>query len=714
MFGMMLLLGLLPAAFAIGMVGNSHHSDQHDGNGDGTDGQDPSQTHDTLTGGNATGDLLDGDWHSNTLDGLGGDDTLAGYAGDDVLLGGTGADLLYGGPGNDQLHGGEGNDTLDGGQGHDTLQGEAGNDVLRVGPGGGDLLEGGAGQDSLFGNDSAGNTLDGGLGNDWLNLGHSDGNTALGGEGNDTIYFGPAGPNGLAGGGVQVADDPTQETFIDGGTGADSIHSFAMAHVDLGQGADSSLSGDGAGDSLLVIPDGSVMTVDHFEPGLDTLKFEHVSDGEISAQDDGHDLLVMAHGQPVARLTGLAGTDIGQIYPGAPGQVNLSTHEADAQLAGGNGDDTLAAYGDAETLLGGKGDDVMGAFGTAGELHGGEGDDTLFGNGNDNHLDGGAGNDLFVTGAHDTVTTGGGEDVIVPFAPNADHQGETETVTDFAPGLDRVELPEGVSPHDVSLTEQGGDLMMSYGGTDVALFNGLAGQGLTVENMLDPASVSLHLAGGPQADLLSGRMGNDVLLGHGGADTLQGAAGDDTLWGGPGDDLLQGGAGNDALHANAGDDTLEGGEGDDHLYVGASGTDHLLGGAGHDTLVADDPAGGDTLSGGAGHDVLVATGAGNSLEGGADADTISTVLGNDVTLDPTGGTAHDTLELDVTGGSGVTTVHDFHIGEDSLDLTAGASAHFSVADEGGDLLLSADGTVVARFAGLAGTSLGQLTAPTAP
>jgi len=153
------------------------------------------------------------------------------------------------------------------------------------------------------------------------------------------------------------------------------------------------------------------------------------------------------------------------------------------------------------------------------------------------------------------------------------------------------------------------------------------------------ASVSLVLAGGPEANMISiwltpdGRsyvIDSVVPLEVGGSVcthppeknnelvcqaslisgfTINSDGGDDqvrvareitipvTLRGGGGNDLLVGGSGNDRLNGGEGDDRLIGGSGDD-VISGSVGDDVLIGGGGDDTLRGG--PGNDVLKGGPG------------------------------------------------------------------------------------------------------------------
>ena len=77
---------------------------------------------------------------------------------------------------------------------------------------------------------------------------------------------------------------------------------------------------------------------------------------------------------------------------------------------------------------------------------------------------------------------------------------------------------------------------------------------------------------------------------------LEGTANDDTIDGGDGNDSIFGGDGNDTLIGFSGDDSIDGGDGNDTL-IGFSGKDTLIGGDGSDVFVFDpqDMSGIDTV-----------------------------------------------------------------------------------------------------------------------
>ena len=239
--------------------------------------------------------------------------------------------------------------------------------------------------------------------------------------------------------------------------------------------------------------------------------------------------------------------------------------------------------------------------------HVGGGDD-------DDVLEGGDGNDTVAGGdGDDTVHAGGGDDQVWAGADDS-----------------------------------GDDLIYTEGGNDIA-------------------------GGGAGNDTLIGGDGSDTLYGGNGSDLLYGsdpdANSDDTsgnaLWSGEGDDRLHGGDGADVMGGGVGGDYLSGGNGVDTLYGGSGdGNDTLEGGRGDDQFFAG--AGDDILSGGAGDD-LIFNGSGDDTVNGDSGNDILWGGGGDDQL--TGGTGQDVFAF--TLSSGIDTITDFSVEEDTLNLTNG-------------------------------------------
>lgn len=139
--------------------------------------------------------------------------------------------------------------------------------------------------------------------------------------------------------------------------------------------------------------------------------------------------------------------------------------------------------------------------------------------------------------------------------------------------------------------------------------------------------------------------------------------------------IIEGGNGKDLLVGNDGKDKIYGENGDD-ILIGLGGNDMLFGGRGDDYL--DGGEGRDMLDGGRGDDIL---------DGGAGADTL------------TGGRGDDLFVLDAEGGEGnADTITDFAAkssGDDSILINNAGGKDIAFTQDGDDVLISADGVLVA-------------------
>ncbi len=193
-----------------------------------------------------------------------------------------------------------------------------------------------------------------------------------------------------------------------------------------------------------------------------------------------------------------------------------------------------------------------------------------------------------------------------------------------------------------------------------------------------------------------------------------------------GDDSIRGNGGNDTVDGDQGNDSIDGGEGND-LIFGSDGADSLIGGEGDDTINTffgtvsgheahgDTATSADTVNGGDGDDlVLGGFGIGESIDGGADNDTLSfEFLGSasavDINLEDgtytlgTGGSGTVANVENVTGtfgddritGDGEDNVldggpagADLLIGRDGSDTLSGGDENDTLAGGAGDDSLS--------------------------
>ena len=461
---------------------------------------------DTLTSienltGSAHDDTLTGDAGPNVLDGRAGADTLAGADGTDTasyaasdaavtidlsagantgghaegdtltgieyLLGSRYADVLTGDAGPNRLDGGAGNDRLTGKAGADTLVGGHGLDTASYAASAAAItinLE----TDAASGGDAEGDTLD--------SIEH------LTGSAHDDTLIGDAGNNVLEGG--AGADT------LDGGDGIDTAsYAGSASRVDVRLSGTVVNHGDATGDTLTNIENliGSAHN--------DIL----VGNGSANALTGmvGNDLLwassgddLLTGGPGADRLVGGAGNDTAS-YAGSPEGVTVRLHSLKASGGDAQGDSfpytVDVAYTDAEGveqtetlpdvehLIGSAHDDILAGDRRDNAIDGGAGNDTLYGGpgGGDDVMAGGLGNDRLFGGQGDDTLIGGpgddrlaggpGNDVFV-FGPGD----QTDTVTDFSGGTDKVDLTafEIESVEDLDMTTGDDGVTVDLGDID--------------------------------------------------------------------------------------------------------------------------------------------------------------------------------------------------------------------------------------------------------
>lgn len=368
--------------------------------------------------------------------------------------------------------------------------------------------------------------------------------------------------------------------------------------------------GDDGVSLFLLLPGGRLL---HMDSIADTVAATLANVSQLSAVVIGSTLHVFATSEREPGITRLT-VEIGQ-----PGQTQ-SGRMADETLVGTSQDDILAAGAGSDSLEGGAGNDIL-----------------LDGPGSD-RMTGGAGADTFALAA----------------------DGALDVITDFQPGLDRLDLSAWVgltsaSQLVIESRSWGAELRFR---TEVLELRSATGGSLSRTDVLSTPVLNLTRAPvGPLGEAGAGDITpppatGQTLTGTASADTLTGGSGNDTIDGGGHHDRLSGGAGNDLLLGGTGNDQLFGDDGDDRLE-GEDGNDRLFGGAGADDLRGGEAR--DSLYGGDGHDILFGGHGDDWLFGGAGQDTLIGGSGADV-MD--GGEDGDLYEIDAqdrlvdTGTSG--------------------------------------------------------------
>ncbi|KZL18280.1 calcium-binding protein [Pseudovibrio sp. WM33] len=406
-------------------------------------------------------------------------DTLTGDAGNNRIWGYGGADVLYGGEGNDDLYGGAGADHIDGGIGSDFAHYRESNAGVTInlakgtangGHATGDVLvniehlEGSHYDDVLIGDSNnnflyARNGLDrlyGGAGDDTLNAYGSGADYLDGGEGNDTVRYvsSQTAVNANLYDSSLNEGDATDDKYISIeniiGTAvySDTLTGNAGDNRLWGLGGDDQLNGGegndylfgGAGADLIDGGTGSDIAIYRDSNAGVTI---NLAEGIASG---GH-----ATGDVLVNIEHLEGSDYDDVLTGDSNNNSLYARNGVDRLYGGEGNDTLSAYGSgADYLDGGEGADavryrwshaavtvnlsdqsqnagdaagdeyisienIMGTNSYDDTLTGDAGDNKIWGYGGDDILTGGAGSDVFVFDDPQYDISDFGTDVITDF-----------------------------------------------------------------------------------------------------------------------------------------------------------------------------------------------------------------------------------------------------------------------------------------------------------
>lgn len=519
-------------------------------------------------------------------------DTVIGLDGSDILTTSTlGGSLLYGNRDNDSLTSRAAGNILYGGQENDRLLSLAGGSLF-FGDLGDDLFEafGGTGKDTVYGGPRDGDQTDG---NDVFNFGNAGGggNLGYGNTGNDFLSGSGFGSDTLYGGKgddtIQVVELSSSGT-AGGGTGGFVPLNTQISNIGIRTG---NISGGTVSSTTGAV---GVVTTSGANPpnnlGKNYLSGDLGKDLVIGLGDrdslfggEENDTLML-----LGNIATTANNNSNTSLQGAT--VNLNGVPQNALLDGGNGNDSLIAFGGLRgrnTLLGGEGSDTIRNYGVQSYVDGGDGNDTLvmdnsFGVFGGSTLMGGAGDDsinVATTGGTNLLYGGVGADTLVGSNPTGNF-GDTLYGGGMVNTADTSNDSLTAGARSLMFGQQGNDTLVGTG-ANASLYGG---QG--TDSLLATAN-----------SYLSGDLGNDTLNVTGSANTLLGGEGNDSLFGlNATGNILNGGAGNDVLVAGSETDTLIGGEGND-FFIGSGNADTLGGEAGR--------AGSDTLYGGVGADSLI-------------------------------------------------------------------------------------------------------------
>jgi len=391
----------------------------------------------TLTGkaaingtGNNQNNTLTGNNAANTLDGMGGTDTLIGGAGNDTYIVDSTTDTIIeaanGGTDtvrssvNFSLAGisnvehltlmGTDNTNGAGNSSNNTITGNSGDNLLEGGAGN-DILIGGAGNDTLDGGTGA-DKMTGGTGDDVYVVDNAkDTVTERANEGTDTIETSLTS--------LSIAKLSAIENLTYTGLSNATLVGNASVNTLTGNSGNDRLDGGIGGDSLIG------------GDGNDLYIVDDLNDTIIEAPNEGTDSV----------LSSVSFTLLDNVE-------NLTlTGKAAINGTGNNQANTITGNAAANTLDGGQGDDT---------LDGGAGNDTLLGGDGVDLLTGGLGNDL--------LTGGSGTDTF-RFS-TALGKTNIDTITDFATGVDRIELDDAIFKKFIGYTILSNSFFLSGAGVE--------------------------------------------------------------------------------------------------------------------------------------------------------------------------------------------------------------------------------------------------------
>ena len=404
-----------------------------------------------------------------------GADTIKGNALANYLDAGAGDDSITAGDGDDTLVAGEGNDTIDGGGGNDTLvlggtlvdykffftdtQGFSfsysgtGVDLVRnvenfafsdITKSADDLLNNPTAGLSLNGDDKV-NKLKGSSGNDVIHAGA--GADVLTGAGGADLLDGGAGADQMTGGtgnDIYVVDNVSDKVIEDAGAagGIDLVrasvsYTLPVNVENLELTGTGNLSGTGnAADNLITGNPGNNLL--NGKGGTDSIDGGEGSDIYVVGATAEHPAAEFndtgTDGVDEVRFSDKAGSTL-KLYAGDTGIERVVIGTGTAAAASVTGSTALnvdaADMPDGITLIGNAGANRLTGTEFADVITGGGGNDTLIGGAGEDTLNGGAGNDV--------LTGGEGADCFV-FNSVLNSTSNKDRLTDFEPGIDKINL----------------------------------------------------------------------------------------------------------------------------------------------------------------------------------------------------------------------------------------------------------------------------------
>jgi Ca2+-binding RTX toxin-like protein len=484
---------------------------------------------------------------------------VTGSAGDDVIAGGSGNDIIVGADGNDSITGGAGIDNLSGGAGNDifviattgtgftglttaeTVSGGAGSDTLQVAAGAitiaaADLVNVSGVETIVISNTTETASLT--LTDAWFT---ANGTTSL----TVNSVTATSGALTLAASTLSAANSLVVNA---GGT-------TSAAHViNLGAGNDSLTIDLSALNNTTTLAGGA---------GTDTLIFSaNTGSGSIT-----QDATVTGFETVSFLAAGVAGT--------------FATVVNNAGVAAG-ATQTINASNVTGTLLWNGAAELDGKF----SITGGTGADSLTGGSLVDTITAGLGADVITGGlGADSLTGGLGADTFVYALVTQSNATNTDTITDFVTGTDKLQITLDYSALTVALDINAVRSSAGVAGSTLAqdTLSGQRGQyvydttnsalfvNVNNDNLLTTSDykININAASTATASIVDGDV-NFVITGGTNVDTIITAGGADTISSGGGADIITSGAGVDSITATAGG-TLDSGAGADTITMNGAG-----------------------------------------------------------------------------------------------------------------------------------------------
>jgi CubicO group peptidase (beta-lactamase class C family) len=262
-----------------------------------------------------------------------------------------------------------------------------------------------------------------------------------------------AGLEGLEGNDTLTGKDSAD--VLNGGVGCDSL---------IGQGNIDYLFGKEGNDFL--------------DGGEDSDRLNGGLDNDTLIGGNGDDIVLGSEGKD--SLDGGAGNDY---LDGGAGNDVVQDEQGNNSLYGNEGNDLIFAGINDDLLYGGAGNDSLSGDGGSDRLIADAGNDTLDAGEDDDTLFGGEGDDLLIGGGgKDTLTGNEGKDLFA-IASQA-----TITITDFTDGQDLLQLSEGLSFDDLTISQGKGEntadtlISLNSNNEPIAILSGVSADLVTSED----------------------------------------------------------------------------------------------------------------------------------------------------------------------------------------------------------------------------------------